>query len=326
MRKHYHITRSSGIPLIGTNNFGIIDRGTNLLQIRPVSGCVLDCIFCSVDEGKSSKKNATYSVEPDYLLDYAERIVDYKETNDIEYHIDGMGEPLIYEDIVPLIKGLRNINGVRNVSMQTHGTILTSELIKDLEKAGLSQLNLSINSMNIKLCRELSNTQSYDLEHVKRMAELVSESKINLMITPLIVPSYNAEEIPEIIMFAKKIGASLGIQKYMHEKLGRKVRVKEWSWKKFTRQMKKYEKKYGVKLLLKKKDFNIHKCKSIPIKFKKGEKIKGRIVMEGWLKNERIITCRDRCITVFNTYNKINETIHAKIVRTKHGIYLAKKI
>ena len=36
------------IPLIGHIAFGIIDRGTNLLQIRATSFCALSCIFCSV--------------------------------------------------------------------------------------------------------------------------------------------------------------------------------------------------------------------------------------------------------------------------------------
>ena len=42
------------MPLVGHVAFGIIDRGTNLLQIRPTSLCPLSCIFCSVDAGPRS--------------------------------------------------------------------------------------------------------------------------------------------------------------------------------------------------------------------------------------------------------------------------------
>jgi len=42
------------IPLFGCIAFGIIDRGTNVLQVRPISECPLACIFCSTDAGPYS--------------------------------------------------------------------------------------------------------------------------------------------------------------------------------------------------------------------------------------------------------------------------------
>ena len=38
-RRLYYISKESSIPLIGHSAFGIIDRGTNLLQVRPITGC-----------------------------------------------------------------------------------------------------------------------------------------------------------------------------------------------------------------------------------------------------------------------------------------------
>ncbi|MFP3179020.1 MAG: radical SAM protein, partial [Thermocladium sp.] len=34
-------------PLVGSLAFGIIDRGTNVIEVRPTSICSLSCIFCS---------------------------------------------------------------------------------------------------------------------------------------------------------------------------------------------------------------------------------------------------------------------------------------
>ncbi|MEM2002843.1 MAG: hypothetical protein QXT77_09385 [Candidatus Methanomethylicaceae archaeon] len=47
------------LPLVGTVYFGIIDRGTNVLQIRPTTYCPLSCIFCSTDAGPNSKRRRT---------------------------------------------------------------------------------------------------------------------------------------------------------------------------------------------------------------------------------------------------------------------------
>ncbi len=51
-RELVYVTRESGLPLIGHTAFGLIDRGTNLIQVRPVSGCNLNCIFWQRRRGR----------------------------------------------------------------------------------------------------------------------------------------------------------------------------------------------------------------------------------------------------------------------------------
>jgi uncharacterized Fe-S cluster-containing radical SAM superfamily enzyme len=43
------------MPLVGHIAFGVIDRGTNILQVRPTTICPYNCIFCSVDAGPYSR-------------------------------------------------------------------------------------------------------------------------------------------------------------------------------------------------------------------------------------------------------------------------------
>ena len=56
-KKIYYINEQSQIPLIGSIAYGLIDRGSNIIEIRPNTGCNMNCQFCSVDEGLSSKKS-----------------------------------------------------------------------------------------------------------------------------------------------------------------------------------------------------------------------------------------------------------------------------
>src|SRR3989344_6925549 len=51
-----YIHQNSGIPLIGNTMFGIVDKGTNIIELKPNTGCNMACTFCSVDEGPDSKK------------------------------------------------------------------------------------------------------------------------------------------------------------------------------------------------------------------------------------------------------------------------------
>ena len=66
-RRTYYITEPT--PLIGHTAFGLIDRGTNVIQVRGLSGCNISCPFCSVDEGIHSKSRKNdYYVDKDYLV------------------------------------------------------------------------------------------------------------------------------------------------------------------------------------------------------------------------------------------------------------------
>ncbi|MEM0060187.1 MAG: radical SAM protein, partial [Desulfurococcaceae archaeon] len=57
------------LPVFGYIAFGVIDRGTNVLQVRPTTICPQNCIFCSVDAGlKSEHRWAEYIVKPDLLI------------------------------------------------------------------------------------------------------------------------------------------------------------------------------------------------------------------------------------------------------------------
>src|SRR3989344_3358744 len=83
-----YIHQSSGIPLIGTNYFGIIDRGSNIIEIKPITSCNISCIFCSVDEGPKSKRRVDYVVEKDYLVEELEKIVEFKAKSKAQYKME----------------------------------------------------------------------------------------------------------------------------------------------------------------------------------------------------------------------------------------------
>ncbi|RLF19156.1 MAG: radical SAM protein, partial [Thermoprotei archaeon] len=216
------VEASSGIPLIGCIAYGLIDRGTNVIQIRPTSLCPLSCIFCSTDAGpKSRRRLSEYIVELDYMVEVFKKLVKYKGARDIEAHIDTVGDPLTYPRLVDLVQELSSIKGVEVVSLQTHGALLNEKILDDLDEAGLSRINLSIDSLDPDKAKLLAGTKEYDVEKVKEMAEYIARScKMDLLIAPVWVPGINDDDIPKLIEFALKIGAGkrwppLGIQKYV---------------------------------------------------------------------------------------------------------------
>ncbi len=328
------IGRDVDIPLIGAVAFGVIDRGTNLIQVRPVSFCVLSCIFCSTDAGPRSRwRQAEYIVDLDLLVEWIKAVVKFKNT-DVEAHIDTVGDPLLYYRLPDLVHELKSIDGIKVVSLQTHAATLTIKLADRLAAAGLDRVNLSIDTLDKSKAAYLQGTEWYDVRKVMDVAEyIVRNTSIDILLAPLLLPGVNDSDIPEIIEWGLRIGVGkrfppFGIQKYLRHRHGRVPKgIRDMSWREFNMFLRKLEKKYGVRLILDEKDFGIKKTHMIPLIFDVGKKVRVKIIAPGWLKNEWLAVPlgmeESRTITVIGRELSIGAKLSVRIISNKHNIYLA---
>lgn len=326
-RNLIYVTRESQIPLIGHPAFGLIDRGTNLIQIRPITGCNLNCIFCSVDEGiKSRTKANDFIVEPDYLIEEYRKIAEFKGKG-VEAHIDGQAEPFLYPYMVELISALKKIKETDVVSVQTNGVFLREEIIDELE-GKLDRINLSMSTLDHKKAERIYGMK-YPTERLKNLARYIAESKIDLLLAPVWLPGINDRDIIDIIEFAIEIGAGkrwppLGIQKYIPYRGGRKLK-RVMSFKKFYDELRKLEREYGIKLVLSPKDFGIEKRKRIPLEISKGEVYRAKIIADGRGFGEKIVSVKNKAVTVV-TNKRVGEYVKFRITRARDGLYMGEEI
>lgn len=330
---HVRITAASGIPLMGSLYFGVIDRGTSLLQVRPSCGCNLNCPFCSVDAGPDSKTRATsYEVEMEYLLEGVGEIARFK-GDGVECHIDSPGEPMMYRHLPELVAGLKETACVTAVSLQTNGTLLDDAKIAALEAAGLDRINLSLHALDPALARTLAGVEWFDIGQVCDAARAVAKSRIDLLIAPVYIPGINDAEIPKLIRFAQECGAGkrfppLGIQKFEHYRYGRSpkgVKAQSW-WQFFNRSIRPWEKEYGLRLQLDmERDFATMRRQFVPLTMAKGEKVTVEIRAPGWIHGEVLGVAKNRVVSIYNC-GKESGQVRVKIVSTKHNIYTAQQI
>jgi len=327
-RELVYVTKEGGIPLLGYNAFGVIDRGNTLLQVRPLTGCNLNCIFCSVDEGRKSRTRVTdFIVEPEYLAQKLREIAEYK-GHGLEAHIDGQGEPLLYPYMEELLGEIRKIAEIDTISIQTNGSILDDELIDILEKY-VDRINLSIITMNTGSIHRIYNS-GYPLERVKETAERIARnSEMDLLLAPVWLPGINDGDIKKIIEFALEIGAGkrgppLGIQKYIPHRFGRKL--KQWmSFEEFYTQLMMWEREYGIKLILTPEDFGIERRRRFPDPLKKGETYTAKVISRGRMDFERLVAVKDRIVSV-KTGKPPGKYVRFRITRVKDGLYEGKEI
>lgn len=322
-----HIKKESGIPLLGTITFGIIDRGSNMLQVRATTVCNEKCPFCSTNANNFSIHPNNYIIDPDYLIEWVKEVIKIKACNDIEINHDSVGEPTSYPNLVYFISELSKLLEVKKISMQTNGTLLNKDTILALEKAGLNRINLSINSLDSNKAKVLSGYSLYDIEKIKDLARLIKTTRIELLIAPVWLPNINDEQIVEIIKFCKEINCLIGIQKYELYKYGRRMKnANHINFYKFYRQLDAWEKEFGIKLKIGPRDYNVYRTKRLPLDFKINEIVKARIVTPGWINKQMISVAKNRCITIVDCNLPINKTVKVRIIENKNNIYLAKLI
>jgi len=323
------------IPLVGSVAFGIIDRGTNLIQVRPNSYCVLSCIFCSTDAGPCSRWRASeYYVSSDVITEWFKYIARFKNTL-LEAHIDTVGDPLLYDKLPDIIHELKNIPNVKTVSIQTHAATLTKSLADKLWAAGLDRINLSIDTTDPLMGRYIQSTEWYDVRKVMELAEyILSNTTMDILLAPVLLPGINDYEIPKIIEWGLRIGVGrryppFGIQKFLKHKHGRVPKgLRNLSWSEFYRYLRTLEMRYHVKLTLSTEDFGITEVEELPKPFKVGDSVKVRTVALGWLKNEVLAvpvhSKFERVITVIGRDIPLDTKLTVRIIRNKHNIYIAR--
>ena len=289
------VDEKSEIPLYGIDFIGVIDRGTNIIELKPLTLCNLKCKYCFVSAGDY---DINFIVDPNYLLKKIRDIIEVKGHYKIEIHFAPYGEILLYPKLFDLIKELWEIDGIEIISIQTNGLLLNEEIITLLEKAKITRINISLNSLNQEKANFLCDCKNYDIENLINNISLLLKTKIEVLIAPVWFPGENDKDIEEIISYVialRKKGYSekkiqIGIQKYLIYKTGRKLKkIRPKSWGYFYDQLSLLEKKYKIKLKLGPYDFGIHKRKTVAsLNLKKNDQIKLKLISKGRWKREYI--------------------------------------
>lgn len=320
-----YVHRNSGIPLIGNVAFGIVYRESSIIEIKPVTSCNLDCVYCSISEGLSSKKH-DFVVEKEYLLEELQGLLE-EVGESVEIHIGVQGEPFLYADMPGLIEDLQSWEKVHTISIDTNGTLLSEKLLDRLSSCDKLQINMSLDAIDEDVAKRVAGVKNYNLAHVKKMIAYACSVGLKVIVAPVMTRGYNIEEMEKIIKWvgSLKVKPILGIQNFLRYKTGRNP-GKEISWDEFYAMLSTWEKEYEIKLKLSKDDFNIRKVKALPKPFVKGEIVRCEMVCPDRFSNSVICAAQNRSISVPGVKFSKGKKIKVKIMRDKHNVYTGKLI
>ncbi len=166
------------------------------MRISITDLCNLRCQYCMPVEGICKKER-----EDILTLEEIVKIVKAGVKLGIDkIRITG-GEPLVRKGIVEFIQLISNIDGIKDIAITTNG-ILLPKYAKDLKKAGLKRVNISIDSLNPDKYKEI--TRGGDLSKV---LDGINEA-IRIGLTPVklnvvAIGGYNDDEIEDFIQLTK---------------------------------------------------------------------------------------------------------------------------
>ncbi|KAB3533522.1 GTP 3',8-cyclase MoaA [Alkaliphilus serpentinus] len=176
----------------------IYSRRINYMRISITDLCNLRCQYCMPEEGIRNKKLHKEILTFEEIISIVEAGA---KLGINKIRITG-GEPLVRRDILQLIDGVAAIDGVDDIALTTNGIFL-KDMAKDLKRAGLKRVNISIDSLKPNRFKEI--TRGGDLYKV---LDGIQEA-INLGMTPIklntvIIGGFNDDEVVDFAQLTLK--------------------------------------------------------------------------------------------------------------------------
>jgi cyclic pyranopterin phosphate synthase len=125
------------------------------------------------------------------------------------------GEPLVRKNIPFLVRALKALPGISEVSMTSNGTLLDA-WAEELKKAGLDRLNISLDTLAADKYRRI--TRCGDIEHA--LAGIAAAGRVGFSgtkINMVLIPGFNDGEVEAMKRFCLENG--LRLQRIRHYSL-----------------------------------------------------------------------------------------------------------
>lgn len=172
-------------------------RDINYLRVSVTDRCNLRCVYCMPAEGiKTIPHEEILTLEEIFKAVKAASQVGIRKVR-----LTG-GEPLVRLGIVELIKNINSIPQINDIAVTTNGLLL-KEMGRELQKAGVKRVNISLDSMDKK--RYLSITRTGKLEKVLQGIEEALRLGLNpVKINTVVVRDLNFDEVVDFARWTRE--------------------------------------------------------------------------------------------------------------------------
>ncbi len=172
-----------------------LNRKIDYLRISVTDRCNLRCVYCMPEEGVEN-------IPHEEILSYDEIIRICKCVANLgikKVKITG-GEPLIRKDIVSLIRDIKKIEGIEQVTITTNGVLLY-DMAQDLVEAGIDAVNVSLDTLDREKFLKITRRDKY--ENISKAIDKLINLGVRVKINCLAIKEHNLDEIVKIAQYSK---------------------------------------------------------------------------------------------------------------------------
>ena len=172
------------------------NRKIDYVRIAITDRCNLRCFYCMPKEG------IPYEPKKE-LLSYEEiiRILNILGSLGFRKVRFTGGEPFLRRDFVKLLIKTKNLNIYDSINITTNGTLLLKN-IDLIKKLGITNINLSLDSLNSKRFYEI--TRRDDFRKVMETLNKLIDNKFNVKVNAVIMDGINTQDIIPLAELAKE--------------------------------------------------------------------------------------------------------------------------
>jgi cyclic pyranopterin phosphate synthase len=160
-------------------------RDINYLRISLTDRCNLRCVYCMPEDMTFRPRDEL--LQDDEILRLVRLFADLGFR---KYRLTG-GEPTVRANVVEIVRGIASTPGVAFVAMTTNGLLL-DRLARPLADAGLSRVNVSIDTLDQERFRKL--TRWGTVEDVWAGIHAAEAAGLQIKLNSVVVRNYNDRE------------------------------------------------------------------------------------------------------------------------------------
>ena len=172
-------------------------REITYLRISVTELCNLRCRYCMPEDGVCKKTHEEMLTEDEIIM-----AVEAAASLGIrKLRITG-GEPLVKKNIVSICRRAAAVPGIREVCITTNGTLLP-ELAKPLREAGVSRVNISLDTLDPEKFRYITRVGELE-QAVAGIRAALDAGFEKVKLNTVLIGGFNDDEIPALAELTRR--------------------------------------------------------------------------------------------------------------------------
>ncbi len=172
-------------------------RNITYLRLSVTELCNLRCRYCMPETGICKRSHEDMLTEDEMIA-----AVEVAASLGIsKLRVTG-GEPLVKPNILSICRRCAQVDGIREVCLTTNGTML-SELAQPLKDAGVSRVNISLDTLNPEKYAHMTRRGSLQ-DALKGLEAALKAGFEKVKINAVLIGGFNDDEIPALADLSRR--------------------------------------------------------------------------------------------------------------------------